>query len=57
MFPGIQVLPFGSFATQLYLPDGDIDIAVLTNEKYEVSDVYNRIYKFISTKSYAHHFT
>lgn len=31
MFPKCDVIPFGSFATQLYLPDGDIDIAVLTN--------------------------
>lgn len=31
MFPKAEVVPFGSFATQLYLPDGDIDVAVLTN--------------------------
>lgn len=36
---------FGSFATKLYLPDGDIDIAVLTNNKYEVTTVYNKIHK------------
>lgn len=32
--PGVEVLCFGSFATQLYLPDGDIDMAVLTHGKY-----------------------
>lgn len=29
-FPKAEVVAFGSFATQLYLPDGDVDIAVLT---------------------------
>lgn len=56
MFPGLQVFPFGSFATQLYLPDGDIDIVVVTNGKYNVSDVYNKIHKFVSKKIYADNF-
>ena len=30
MFPKVKVIAFGSFATQLYLPDGDVDVAVLT---------------------------
>ena len=34
LFPRAKVLVFGSFATKLYLPDGDVDIAVLTDGHY-----------------------
>lgn len=35
MFPEVSVIAFGSFATQLYLPDGDVDVAILTNGHYD----------------------
>lgn len=57
MFPKCDVIFFGSFATQLYLPDGDIDIAVLTNGQYEATDVYNKINKFLCSRSNAAIFT
>ena len=34
IFPEVTVETFGSFATKLYLPDGDIDIVVLTNGQF-----------------------
>lgn len=30
--------------TELYLPDGDIDIVVLTNQHYIVDDVYEKLF-------------
>jgi DNA polymerase sigma len=39
------------------LPDGDIDIAVLTNGEYEVTEVYNRINKFLCSRSNSNIFT
>ncbi len=32
-YPQADVRAFGSFATRLYLPDGDIDIVVLIGEE------------------------
>jgi DNA polymerase sigma len=31
-YPNAQVKYFGSFATKLYLPDGDIDVTVLIDD-------------------------
>ena len=44
----MSVQIFGSFATQLYLPDGDIDIVVLTNGRYQISEVYTKIHKHLT---------
>ena len=49
--PGITVKVFGSFATKLYLPDGDIDIVVMTNDCYETSHTYQLIYEKLKTNS------
>lgn len=49
MFPEAEVVAFGSFATQLYLPDGDIDLVVLTNNRYQVSEVYSKINKTLAS--------
>lgn len=44
------MIPFGSFATQLYLPDGDIDIAVLTNNNFELTESYNKIHRMLTNR-------
>lgn len=48
-YPQAKVEYFGSFATKLYLPDGDIDITVLIDdiEEYEERKVYDNIHKII----------
>lgn len=47
IIPDCSVEIFGSFATKLYLPDGDIDMVVLTNGKHEATDVYSKIHKHL----------
>lgn len=49
IFPKADVIAFGSFATQLYLPDGDIDIAILTNNEYPPSQIYTNLNKHLQS--------
>lgn len=37
----------------MYLPDGDVDIAVITNGFYEKTEVYNKIDRFLEAKANA----
>ena len=48
-YPTAKVEYFGSFATKLYLPDGDIDITVLLDDimEYEERGVYDAINRIV----------
>ena len=47
-YPSADVRVFGSFATELYLPDGDIDITVLIDtDDFPEEKVYDSIHKII----------
>ena len=49
MYPQAEVHPFGSFASNLYLPDGDIDIVALIDHETlgrpETMELYEQIYQ------------
>lgn len=32
-FPEAQILPYGSFVTELYLPNGDIDLVIIDDQQ------------------------
>lgn len=42
-----QILPFGSFVTELYLPNGDIDLVVIDEEK-STEELFNHALKLMN---------
>ncbi|KAF8323340.1 Nucleotidyltransferase [Clavulina sp. PMI_390] len=44
-FPDAQVVPFGSFATRLYLPTGDIDLVVTSPTIQRTGDIKSILYR------------
>lgn len=43
LFPGFQIIPYGSFVTRIFLPDGDVDLAIIVGEN-DSSDVLAQFY-------------
>lgn len=43
LFPELKLIPYGSFVTQIFLPDGDVDLVILVGEN-DASDVLAQFY-------------
>ena len=46
-FPDSKVLPYGSFATQIFLPNSDIDIVIVSNEQKNNQRLLNKCGRYL----------
>ena len=43
IFPELQLIPYGSFVTRIFLPDGDVDLSIIVAED-DANDVFSQFY-------------
>ncbi|KAE8302576.1 Topoisomerase I-related protein [Giardia duodenalis] len=53
LFPELQLIPYGSFVTRIFLPDGDIDLAIIVGED-DAADVLAQFYIYLKEVAASH---